>query len=223
MDNPLLFKIPYGVFLITTEHKDKLGGCMVNTVMQITDFPTNFVVSINKKSHTAKLMLESKKCIVGLISEKFDLDIINHFLSHKGDVEDKFGSKYSDVFTYKMYNDMPCLDKNIVYNLICDVKEIIDADTHYVFLLRLVDTMEISKDDPVMSYELYRSKRNSLDSMKEEEKLEEHARTSFVCTVCQYVYIGSVPFEELPDDYVCPKCGKSKDFFIEKYLEDFTV
>lgn len=39
---------------------------------------------------------------------------------------------------------------------------------------------------------------------------------SYVCTVCGYVYDGEVPFEELPDDYVCPLCGVGKDMFEEQ-------
>ena len=38
----------------------------------------------------------------------------------------------------------------------------------------------------------------------------------FVCSVCGYVYEGSVPFEELSDNYVCPICRQSKDKFIQR-------
>ncbi|HUU70373.1 MAG TPA: rubredoxin [Planctomycetota bacterium] len=49
------------------------------------------------------------------------------------------------------------------------------------------------------------------------------------CTICGYIYdpvVGDpdgdvdadTPFEELPDDWVCPECGATKDLF-EK-LED---
>ena len=33
----------------------------------------------------------------------------------------------------------------------------------------------------------------------------------YVCTVCGWVYDGEIPFEQLPDDYVCPLCGVGKD------------
>jgi rubredoxin len=46
----------------------------------------------------------------------------------------------------------------------------------------------------------------------------------YVCTVCGYVYDPGegdpesgiepgTPFDELPDDWVCPVCGASKDEF----------
>lgn len=47
------------------------------------------------------------------------------------------------------------------------------------------------------------------------------------CTVCGYIYdpeegdpdggiAPGTPFEQLPDNWVCPVCGASKDKFIKK-------
>ena len=38
----------------------------------------------------------------------------------------------------------------------------------------------------------------------------------WVCTVCGYEYDGEIPFEELPEDWVCPLCGVGKDMFEKK-------
>jgi len=46
----------------------------------------------------------------------------------------------------------------------------------------------------------------------------------YKCTICEYVYDSErgdpeygvrpgTPFEELPDDWVCPVCGAGKDAF----------
>lgn len=41
----------------------------------------------------------------------------------------------------------------------------------------------------------------------------------YVCTVCGYVYDpdggieAGTPFEDVPDDWVCPVCGATKDAF----------
>ena len=46
------------------------------------------------------------------------------------------------------------------------------------------------------------------------------------CSVCGYVYDpaenNNVPFENLPDDWVCPECGVGKDMF-EKEEQRITV
>ena len=36
---------------------------------------------------------------------------------------------------------------------------------------------------------------------------------TYVCLVCGHVYDGETPFEELPDDWVCPVCGEPKSSF----------
>ncbi len=38
----------------------------------------------------------------------------------------------------------------------------------------------------------------------------------YICTVCGYVYDEETPFEELPDDYVCPLCGVPTSQFEEE-------
>ncbi len=49
----------------------------------------------------------------------------------------------------------------------------------------------------------------------------------YICKKCHYIYDPEVgdpehgiapgtAFEDLPDDWVCPKCGRGKDMF-EKY------
>ena len=44
--------------------------------------------------------------------------------------------------------------------------------------------------------------------------------TNYVCSVCGYVYDpaenDNTPFEQLPEDWVCPLCGVSKDNFEEE-------
>ncbi len=38
----------------------------------------------------------------------------------------------------------------------------------------------------------------------------------YVCKICGYVYdegVEGVPFNQLPDDYVCPLCGVGKEDF----------
>ncbi len=43
--------------------------------------------------------------------------------------------------------------------------------------------------------------------------MSENKEEKWVCTVCEYVYDGDVPFEELPDDWACPVCGVGKEMF----------
>jgi rubredoxin len=53
---------------------------------------------------------------------------------------------------------------------------------------------------------------------------EERKMQKYVCTVCSYIYDPEegdpdsgiepgTPFEEIPDDWVCPVCGATKSDF----------
>lgn len=53
-------------------------------------------------------------------------------------------------------------------------------------------------------------------SAEEKEKVMD----KYICEACMYVYDpaenDNIPFEELPDDYVCPVCGVSKAMFTKQ-------
>lgn len=48
--------------------------------------------------------------------------------------------------------------------------------------------------------------------------MEEKSQKHWVCKVCGYVYDGKIPFEDLPDEWVCPFCGVGKDEFVLEQL-----
>jgi rubredoxin len=43
--------------------------------------------------------------------------------------------------------------------------------------------------------------------------MPDNQKQHWVCQVCGYVYDGDIPFEDLPDDWLCPLCGVGKDQF----------
>lgn len=194
--------MPYGIYLVTSENNNINAGCIINTAAQITDTPTILTMSINKNSHTAKTILNSKKCIIGMISEKANMNLIEHFSATSGNTDDKFKKDYLDKINYEKNNDIVYLKNDMVCNLVCNVKEIIDCDSHYLFILNLTETIETNKNDNLMTYEIYRNLKNN-------------KKDSYTCTVCHYVYDGDIPFDKLPDDYICPICGRGKDVFIK--------
>jgi len=54
---------------------------------------------------------------------------------------------------------------------------------------------------------------------------KESVMQKYQCTACSYIYdpaegdpdggiAPGTPFDELPDDWVCPECGAEKDLFV---------
>ena len=54
MDLDILKKISYGMYVVSTSLNDKLAGCIVNTVTQITSSNPIVAISINKNNYTKK-------------------------------------------------------------------------------------------------------------------------------------------------------------------------
>ena len=90
--------------------------------------------------------------------------------------------------------------------MICDVVDIIDADTHTIFIGKLVGADKFN-DEKAMTYNYYQEHKDDIIKVKTES-----GKTAYVCTICGYVYYG----EELPKNFVCPVCGVSSDFFEKK-------
>ncbi len=205
-DKSLLFKVPYGVYLVTTANDNEMCGCIINTFSQMADGPAKGVISITKSSRTAELITKSKKFNVTFLSNEINLDIISHFGIKSGNNINKFEAEYSDkLFKYSIEKyGIPVIKDNVIGNVLCNVLEILDLGTHYLFVFDIEDINYENKDGKILTYEEYRKRKRVND------------RPQYACAVCHYIYDGEEDFENLPDDYVCPVCGMPKSAFYKE-------
>jgi rubredoxin len=103
-----------------------------------------------------------------------------------------------------------------------------DGGTHTIFIGEVVDA-EILTDEEPMTYAYYHKiKKGATPQTAPTYIKEENRRGSemakYRCVICGYIYDPEggdteygippgTPFEELPDDWVCPICGATKDQF----------
>lgn len=59
MDTKAFWKMSYGLYIISAKNGEKAGGCVVNTMIQVTSEPLQVTVTINKENYTAGLIQES--------------------------------------------------------------------------------------------------------------------------------------------------------------------
>ena len=52
MDKKAMYKLTYGLFILTAKEGEKDNGCIVNTVTQVTTEPNRITVAVNKKNYT---------------------------------------------------------------------------------------------------------------------------------------------------------------------------
>lgn len=225
MNSKTLYKISYGLYVISSKRGKKINGQIANTVFQITSEPPTMAVSINKENLTHEFIEESKVFTVSILSEETPMKFIGHFGFKSGKELDKFKD-----MNYKIgLTGAPIVLENTIGYLEVELIDTLDAGTHTVFIGEVVDA-EIINDKEPMTYAYYhkikggKAPKTAPTYIKEESQKEVDKMAKYKCTVCGYIYdpekgdpdSGIKPgtsFEELPDDWVCPVCGADKSAF----------
>ena len=217
MDKNVLWDLSYGMYVVGSKEEHKDVGCIVNRVVLITSDPMSIAVSINHDNYTNEIIKKTKKFTISILSENTDISVIGTF----GYKSSRDINKYENIDVLEM-EGMPAL-KNSCGVIVCEVIDTLETSTHTVFLGKILDMKKI-KDEKPMTYKYYhevlkgKSPEKAPTYIKEEnketEKEEKKTKTVWKCKVCGY----EVEMDELPDDFVCPICGKDKSYFekIEK-------
>jgi len=79
LDLESLFKLSYGMCILTSKEDDKLNGCIVNTVFQLTPEPPMVAVSVNKQCLTHQFIVASGVFAVSILSEAAPIPFIGKF------------------------------------------------------------------------------------------------------------------------------------------------
>lgn len=149
MDKEVFKDLTYGMFVVSTNFKGKNVGCFVNTVVQITSSSMLFAVSVNKDNYTNKAIRSSKKFAISVLSEKSNPEVIGKF----GFLCSKDVDKFADFEVLNVQN-LPVVSENICGYLICELVNIVDADSHDVFIAKAVDAKKVNNFSP-MTYAYY--------------------------------------------------------------------
>lgn len=224
MNPKALFKLGYGLYIVTSRKGDKLNGQIANTVFQITSEPPTIAISINKNNLTWEYIKDSKVFAVSVLCQDTPLSFIGQFGFKSGrDVDKLSGIRYK-----KGQTGAPVVLDNATAYLEARVTREMDVGTHTIFVGDIVDG-EVVNEKPSMSYDYYHQVKRgttpkTAPSYIEEKKGEAPAMASYRCLVCGWVYnpdIGDpdsgiapgTPFEKIPDDWKCPVCGAAKTNF----------
>ena len=188
-DLTALFKIGYGLYVVTAKDGAKDNGCIVNTVTQVTNTPNRIAVCINKANYTHELVRKTGMMNVNCLSVEAPFKVFQHFGFQSGRDVDKF----ADCTPMRSDNGLIFLPKYINAFMSLKVEQYVDLDTHGMFICTVTEARVLS-DKETMTYTYYQS--------NVKPKPETDVKKGWVCKVCGYVYEG----EELPEDIVCPLC-----------------
>ena len=234
MDPKAFYKLSYGLYVVASTFDGKHNGQIANTVFQISVDPPTIAVSINKNNLTNTYIRNSKSFSVSILPQTVPLDFIGHFGFKSGRDMDKF-----QCISFRQgQTGVPILMENSLAYLEAEVIDSLDVGTHTVFIGKVINS-EVLGDGEPMTYPYYfqvksgatpasapipaatgtEHTKGQTDSKSDSSQLKKYE-----CSVCGYVYdpeIGDpdsgiapgTPFEDLPDDWVCPLCGVSKSEF----------
>ncbi len=196
MDNRAMFNLGYGLYVLTARQGNKDNGCIVNTVMQITDKPKQIVLGVNKENLTHDMVLNTGEFNVSVLTQEAVFWIFQHYGFQSGRDVDKF----ANIPEARTENGLRYVEGCTNAVISAKVVSAQDCGTHTLFVAEVTQARVLS-EEPSVTYQYY------FDHIK--PKPEPVKKSSWVCKICGYVYEG----ETLPADYVCPWCKHGPEDF----------
>ena len=188
-DMSALFRIGYGLYVVTSNDGKKDNGLIVNTVTQLTDNPFRVAVNINKANYSHHVIQQTGILNVNCLSVDAPFSVFQQFGFQSGRTVDKFAG----VKINRSGNGLVFLDQYINAFMSLKVEQYVDLGTHGMFICSVTEARVIS-DRETMSYNYYQQ------NVKPKPQTE--GKKGFVCKICGYIYEG----DELPEDIICPLC-----------------
>ncbi len=189
MNMSALFKIGYGLYVVTSNDGKKDNGLIVNTVMQVTNTPDRIAVTINKQNYSHDTIKETGIMNVNCLTTEAPFKVFEAF----GFVSGRNTDKFAGCTPERSANGLVVLPKYINSYMSLKVEQYIDLGTHGMFICSVTEADVISDKESV-TYAYYHKNIKP--------KPETKAVKGYVCKICGYVYEG----EELPADFICPLC-----------------
>lgn len=204
IDLTAMFKLSYGVYILTTRYDGKDYGCIINTAGQITaGDPPKMTISVIKQNFTCDMVMKAGAFNITVLTESAPYDTFKHFGFQSGRDVDKFAGLRENLRTengIRYFTE----NANAVYS--CKVIDSRDCDTQMLYIADVTEAKALS-NEPSATYSYYHA------HIKPKKKPEMPKTEGWICTVCGYFHEGP----ELPEDFICPLCKHGADVF-EHYL-----
>ena len=195
MDKTALFKLSYGLFVLTARQDGKDNGCIINTCGQLTDSPLQIQISVNKANLTHDMVMATGEFNVSVLSQEATFWVFQHYGFQSGRDVDKFET-LPDIRTENGIRYVTGCTNAVISGKVVNS---VDCGTHTLFIAEVTEA-KVLDNTPSATYQYY------FDHIKPQPKPA--TEESWVCTVCSYVHEGP-----LPEDFVCPWCKHGTEVF----------
>ena len=188
MDKNAMYKIPYGLYVLTAREGEKDNGCIINTAAQVTSSPNRITVAVNKDNYTHDMIKNTGVFNVSVLTEGATFETFENFGFQSGREADKLAK----ITFSRAENGVVYLTDKVNAVISGKVCREIDMGTHTIFVADVTDAKVLSEYESV-TYSYYQ---------KNIKPAPEKKSKGYVCVICGYIYEG----DELPADFVCPIC-----------------
>ena len=206
-----MYKLSYGLFVLTAKEGEKDNGCIINTAIQAASTPNQMSICVNKANYTHDMIMRTGEFTVSVISQRASFYLFKHFGFQTG----REVNKFSDFTACdRGQNGIYYITEGTNAYISVKVAKTEDLGSHTMFIGEITD-MEVLSGDASATYEYY---MNYIKPKPQEVGKTEDGQTIWRCTICGYEYVG----EELPEDFICPLCKHPASDFekVIKQTED---
>lgn len=199
MSSNAFFKIPYGLYVLSTSLDGKQNACIVNTFLQVANEPLRVSVAVSKQNFTCDLITKSGKFAVSVLTQTTPFEVFKRFGFQSGKVVDKFnGCDYVTLST----GGLPILNSYVSAVFEATVCETVDVGSHIVFIADVGSAVAVG-DGISLTYDYYQTNIKP--------RPEAIKKSGWRCIICNYVYEG----DPLPADFICPICKHGAADFVK--------
>lgn len=195
MDKKAMYKLSYGLFVLTARDGEKDNGCIINTAIQAASEPNQLSICVNKANYTHDMIKRTGKFTVSVLSEQADFELFKHFGFQSGRDVDKFVD-FTDCA--RGADGLFYITKGTNAYISVSVAKTVDLGSHTMFIGEIT-YMAVLSDAPSTTYEYY---QNHIKPKPQAVGKTDEGQTVWRCRICGYEYVG----EEIPDDFICPIC-----------------
>ena len=192
-----MFKLSYGLFVLTARDGAKDNGCIINTAQQLTSAPMRISITVNKANYTHDMIEKTGAFNISVLTEGAPFGLFKQYGFQSGRTADKLSGGEP-----RTENGIAYLSEHANAVISGKVISTVDCGTHTLFIADVTEAHVLSAE-PSVTYAYY------FAHIKPKPQPAAEKKKGFVCKICGYVYEG----ETLPPDFICPLCKHGAEDF----------
>ena len=197
VESNAMFKLSYGLFVLTARDGAKDNGCIINTAQQLTSAPMRISITVNKANYTHDMIEKTGAFNISVLTEGAPFGLFKQYGFQSGRTADKLSGGEP-----RTENGIAYLSEHANAVISGKVISTVDCGTHTLFIADVTEAHVLSAE-PSVTYAYY------FAHIKPKPQPAAEKKKGFVCKICGYVYEG----ETLPPDFICPLCKHGAEDF----------